>query len=114
MEPARRALIPYQEDRSLVPQPARWGKKLAHASWLVLAVLGLLFRVLDPFPVAQMMVVWVGLVAGFAAAVTALVRMRWEGREGIVSPALIGLCLTLLTILVFASSYLVPPTVLPK
>ncbi len=114
MEPGRRALIPYEEDRSFVPQPARWGRKLAHASWLVVAVLGLLFRVLDPFPAVRMAVVWTGLAGGFAAAVTALVRMRWEGREGIVSPALIGLCLTLLTMLLFFFSYLVPPTVVPS
>ncbi len=114
MEPGRRALIPYQEDRTFVRQPGRWGKKLAHASWLVMAVLGLLFRVLDPFPTVRTVVVWIGLVAGFAAAVTALVRMRWEGREGIISPALIGLCLTLLTMLLFVFSSMVPPTVLPE
>ncbi len=114
MDPGRRPLVPYEEDRTFVPQPARWGKKVAHASWLVLPVLGLLFRVLDPFPTVRMVVVWIGLVAGLAAAVTALVRMRWEGREEIVSPALIGLCLTLLTMLLFIFSYMVPPTVLPK
>lgn len=40
--------------------------------------------------------------------------MRWEGREGIIRPALIGLCLSLLTILLFVSSYLVSPTVIPR
>lgn len=82
------------------------GRTLANASWIIflgLVVANSMLRRVSP-ALADLFVV-AGALTALGAGVAGLFYARREGRRGIVLPALIGICLNGLLLLIFLSNF---------
>lgn len=99
-----------------IPQPASSlpatpdrprGATFARWSWLLvvigIVVNGLVKRAFGAF--AADLVVLALIVTGLALAILALARVRREGRAGILLPAIVGLVLNGLLVLIFVTNF---------
>lgn len=87
------------------PARAGWGRNVARASWISFVIaIGVNTVMSSVPPVPREMLVLLFVLLGFVLGVIALVRMAWEGRRGILVPALIGVLLNGLLILIFVSN----------
>jgi hypothetical protein len=93
-------IIPYQGP---APIPPNFGVRAAMASWLAPLAAVLLFAVATAFNNWLLGVVLGAgallLIIGLVSSVVALAAMRRYGRNRILRPAIIGLCLTLVLLL---------------
>ncbi len=73
-------------------------------SVVIAIVVNSLFR--RASPVGAELIAMLFILLGFVLGVTGLVRMAWEGRKGILVPALIGTILSALLVLIFVTNFI--------
>lgn len=95
-------------DVSAIPATTRsWGKTLARASWITFAAIVFANGSLrERLPYLVDLLALVGAIVGFVLGAIALLWIRHDGRKGILAPALAGILLNGLTVLIWVTNFL--------